>query len=119
MDRPYPALIAAHVFLDERREAAMADARGELALADGRSLDALRHFRSDRIASCAVCDNVNIARAFDALGQSDSALFYFTRYLDTPATNRLRHDMLWLSYATRRAVSVVHRAARQRGCGIV
>ncbi len=123
MDRPYPALITAHVQLRNLRQAqrlldewerdvpplfrlvdaaAIADARGELMLATGRPQDALRFFRANRVGNCAACENISVARAFDAMGQVDSAVFYFGRYLDLPSTNRSKHDMLWLGYALRR-----------------
>ncbi len=64
---------------------------GEIALADGNWQDALAEFRRGDIGydgkpanECASCLAFNLARAFDAGGQADSAALMFERYLDTP-----------------------------------
>jgi tRNA A-37 threonylcarbamoyl transferase component Bud32/tetratricopeptide (TPR) repeat protein len=64
---------------------------GEVALADGKWQEALAEFRRGDIGydgkpanECASCLAFNLARAFDAGGQADSAALMFERYLATP-----------------------------------
>jgi len=72
---------------------------GEIALADGRPLDAVTEFRrADRLpdgpaTSCKICLLVNLARAFDQAGMSDSAIVLFEQYLTTPDGNRMRFEL--------------------------
>ena len=68
--------------------------RGEIALAETRYEDAAKEFRaSDAEADgtptlCAACTQFDLARAFDAAQQSDSAIVAFERYLAVPAGRR-------------------------------
>jgi tetratricopeptide (TPR) repeat protein len=64
---------------------------GEIALAEQRPQDALTEFRLSDVSydgkpadECAACVPFDLARAFDAAGQSDSAAVMFERYLSTP-----------------------------------
>jgi tetratricopeptide (TPR) repeat protein len=66
-------------------------AMAEVALAEGKPLDAVAAFRRGDIGSdgapvneCNVCLPLNLARAYDAAAQPDSAIANFERYLSTP-----------------------------------
>jgi len=67
------------------------DALGEIALAEHRPRDALREFvRGDTAADgqptpCAICFPLAAARAYDAAGNSDSAIAMYERYEAVPA----------------------------------
>jgi DNA-binding SARP family transcriptional activator len=133
MDRPYAELITAFVRIGDVHRAQnlltewtrnmphefrkvdareMADARGEIAVAERRTSEAVQLFRTDRLGWCAACDYLSLARAFDARGQSDSALLYFERYVGTPAYERWKHDALWLPYAYRRLGELYERGGQ-------
>jgi DNA-binding SARP family transcriptional activator len=62
----------------------------EIALAEGRALNALTLFRQADLRpdgpadDCAVCHYLRLGRAFDAVENVDSAVFYYERYLTTP-----------------------------------
>ncbi len=63
----------------------------EIAIAEGKPLDAVAAFRRGDIGSdgapaneCGVCLPLNLARAYDAAAQPDSAIANFERYLSTP-----------------------------------
>jgi tetratricopeptide (TPR) repeat protein len=73
------------------QEAELHSALGEIALADRKPQDALAEFRRADVGydgrpatECATCLPFNLARAFDAAGQPDSAVVMFERYLSTP-----------------------------------
>jgi tetratricopeptide (TPR) repeat protein len=64
---------------------------GEIALAERRPAEALTEFRAADVGAdgkpanmCAKCVFADLARAFDAAGQADSAAAMFERYLATP-----------------------------------
>jgi tetratricopeptide (TPR) repeat protein len=64
---------------------------GEIALDERKPQDAIAEFRRGDVAfdggprdECAGCVWLDLARAFDAAGQSDSAIASFERYLATP-----------------------------------
>ena len=63
----------------------------EVALAEGKPQDAIVEFRRADVGydgapahECTPCLALDLARAFDAAGKSDSAAVYFERYLSTP-----------------------------------
>ena len=85
--------------VDARR---VAEARGEIALAEGRPAEALAHFRTRGVGFCARCDQINLARAFDALRQPDSAIVYFERFVATPGSDRLGQEITWRPYTFKR-----------------
>jgi len=67
----------------------------EIALAEQRPLDAVSEFRAaDRqydgypADECGACVALNLARAFDAAGQADSATARYEEYLATPFYRR-------------------------------
>ncbi len=74
---------------------------GEIALAEGKAVEAVQQFRAGDLREdgapiqCDACTHFNLARAFDAAGQPDSAVSYFERYLAIPAPRR--QD--WISLA--------------------
>ena len=74
---------------------------GEIALAEGKAAEAVQQFRAGDLREdgapiqCDACTHFNLARAFDAAGQPDSAVSYFERYLAIPAPRR--QD--WISLA--------------------
>jgi hypothetical protein len=77
--------------LRREREADLHTALGEIALAAGKPLDAVTEFRRGDIGydgapanECAPCLPFNLARAYDAAGQADSAIANFERYIATP-----------------------------------
>jgi tetratricopeptide (TPR) repeat protein/tRNA A-37 threonylcarbamoyl transferase component Bud32 len=74
-------------------------ARGDVALAAGRAAEALEHYRRGDILGCAPCNLPRFARAWDALGQTDSVIATYERYIMTPATDRLRADAFELANA--------------------
>ena len=66
-------------------------ALGEVALAEGKYPEAIAEFRKGDVGydgkpanECSPCLAYNLARAFDAAGQPDSAVTMFERYLETP-----------------------------------
>jgi tetratricopeptide (TPR) repeat protein len=66
------------------------EARGDIALAERRYADAVREFRASDVdttgvpAQCVECAPLNLARAFDAASQGDSAIASIERYLTIP-----------------------------------
>ncbi|MEJ2319193.1 MAG: protein kinase [Gemmatimonadales bacterium] len=64
-------------------------ARGELALAERRYSEAVAAFRTSDVGACNVCALPGLARAYDAAGQTDSAIAVFRRYVETPSSQRL------------------------------
>jgi tetratricopeptide (TPR) repeat protein len=89
-----------------RRVAEQSDhgARGELALAEGRPADAVAAFRSESRAwgYCDVCGLVGLGRAYERLGEPDSALAAYERYVTTPSLRRVERDAFELPGALRR-----------------
>ena len=78
------------------KEPELHHALGEIALAANAPREALAEFRRATITTdslpsqeCAGCLAFDLARAFDAAGQSDSAVTNFERYLATPYWGRL------------------------------
>lgn len=69
-------------------------ARGYIALAENRPAEAIAEFRrgdlrpDGPVNACAVCLPMNLARAFDAASQADSAIAQYERYLTTPFVGR-------------------------------
>ena len=102
LDRPYLAMIAALTALG-RVNAALAlraefereipaalrpglvvelgTARGVIALAAGDGKAALAAFREADVGVCAPCAWPNYARAYDAMGNADSAAYWYERYV--------------------------------------
>jgi tetratricopeptide (TPR) repeat protein len=78
-----------------RRQPALHEALGEIALAENKPSEGIDEFRrGDALPdgpanACAVCLPVNLARAFDAAHQSDSAIVMYEKYITTPDIERL------------------------------
>jgi tetratricopeptide (TPR) repeat protein len=78
----------------------LASVRGEIALAENKPQDALREFRSENplngtgAVRCDGCMAFDLARAFDAAGNADSALAEYQRYLTIPLSLRRDADDL-------------------------
>ncbi len=71
------------------------DALGEIALAENKPSEAITEFRRGDVLpdgpahGCVVCLSVNLARAFDAAHQSDSAIVNYEKFLTTPYLERM------------------------------
>jgi eukaryotic-like serine/threonine-protein kinase len=71
------------------------EALAEIALAENKPMDAVSEFRkADMLpdgpsTTCMVCLSVNLARAFDAAHQSDSAIANYEKFLSTPYGERI------------------------------
>ena len=70
--------------------------QGEIALAEGKPRDAIAEFRLGDVgydgypaSECGACLWFDLARAYDAAGQADSATVLFERYLSTPFYNKV------------------------------
>ncbi len=110
----------ARVILEEVRSASdsaewrllsvqIARARAGIALANGDGAGALRLFRESDVApdggpssDCATCILPDLAVAAERIGRTDSALVFWTRYVEAPAVNRSIVDRWWLAHAYRR-----------------
>jgi tetratricopeptide (TPR) repeat protein len=63
-----------------------------LALAEGAPAEALRIHRSLDTRSCVLCGFLGPAKAFEAMGQADSAIAYYEGYLNANAAQRAAWD---------------------------
>ena len=61
---------------------------GEIALAEGRPEAAMESFLRAFEDFCHICPLPGLARAYEALGQRDSTIAAFTRYVETPYSDR-------------------------------
>ncbi|MFI5245275.1 MAG: hypothetical protein ACHQQR_08635, partial [Gemmatimonadales bacterium] len=75
-------------------------AAGYVALAEGKPQEAIAEFRRGDVGydgkpanECAPCLPINLARAFDAAGQKDSAVVMYERYLTTPSWFKLSPEL--------------------------
>ena len=75
-------------------------AAGYVALAEGKPQDAIVEFRRGDVgydgkpaSECAPCLPLNLARAFDAAGQKDSAVVMYERYLAAPSWFKLNPEL--------------------------
>ena len=76
--------------------------RGHLAIAEGRYAAAARAYVEADVGECQVCVLPYVARALDLAGQTDSARAVLTRYVQTPAWDRVATDRLHLAWALER-----------------
>ena len=60
---------------------AISTARGEVLLAEKNGVGALAAFRAGDSIGCVPCAWPNYARAYDAMGKRDSAIFWYEKYL--------------------------------------
>jgi tetratricopeptide (TPR) repeat protein len=72
-------------------------AAGYAALADGQLEEAVQAFRRADRGGCQVCVLPGLARAYDALGKTDSLLAVLERYVTTPDDDRLFEDPVELA----------------------
>ena len=63
-----------------------------LALAGGAPAEALRIHRSRDMRSCVLCGFLGPAKAFEAMGQADSAIAYYEGYLNANSAQRAAWD---------------------------
>ena len=70
---------------------------GEIAFAERRYAEALEEFRAGDEGRCIVCALPHLGRAFDALGQGDSAIAAYERYVQTREFERLPTDAVFLA----------------------
>jgi len=61
----------------------IATARGEVLLAEKNGAGALAAFRAGDSTGCVPCAWPNYARAYDAMGKRDSAIFWYEKYLSS------------------------------------
>ncbi len=89
--------------------------QGDIMIADGRAPEAAELFkavRRDRL-QCTLCELADIGHAYDVAGNTDSALAYFTTYLETEG-DRLDDDQEWLAAILRRS-GELHEAQGEDG----
>jgi tetratricopeptide (TPR) repeat protein/tRNA A-37 threonylcarbamoyl transferase component Bud32 len=91
-----------------REYAEMHGARGAIALAEGRPQDAIHEYQAirDSFPGCTLCALDEIAGAYAAAGQLDSAAAFYERYLTTPALFRVQQDNVTLVLVLRRLAAV-------------
>jgi serine/threonine-protein kinase len=78
-------------------------AKGYLALAEGRFTDAVTEFRQGDRGSCtASCGLAELGVAFDRLGNADSAIAAYERYLARPGSVRFFEDASLLAHTYER-----------------
>jgi tetratricopeptide (TPR) repeat protein len=67
---------------------------GQVALAEGRYADAVAEFQAylPTPRACLPCGQTALAQAYDGLGNLDSAIAVYERYLTTPSIYRLNED---------------------------
>jgi eukaryotic-like serine/threonine-protein kinase len=70
--------------------------QGQIALASNKPAEALAFFRAADVAGCRVCTLPAIGQSYDLLGNADSTIAVFNRYLDTPAPDRGTTDGMFM-----------------------
>ena len=78
--------------LRRRQEPLLHRAKGVIALAEGRAEEAIAEFRRSDEGECANCALPDLGRAYDLMGQADSVIAIYERYISTPSLNRLAWD---------------------------
>jgi tetratricopeptide (TPR) repeat protein len=82
-----------------QHDAAAIEDAGEVALFEGRGDEALRRYRARTSGACFTCQMADLARAFNLLGRTDSAIVYYERYVSTPNQGRSATDAFRLAEA--------------------
>lgn len=84
---------------------------GAIAVAKGRPLEGVKEYRAaqSQAKECSLCGLAELARAYEAAGQLDSAAVIYERYLTTPALFRVSKDNLELVPVIRRLAAVYER----------
>ena len=77
---------------------------GFIAKAEGRKHDAVAEFRAlyEEGGACNVCGLYELAEAYESLGEVDSAIAVYQRFVQTPAVGRLRAEGPWLARSLKR-----------------
>jgi tetratricopeptide (TPR) repeat protein len=88
----------------KRVRAELRRVEGEVALAEGRPEAAIEHFGGAFEDACHICPLPGLARAYEAAGQQDSAINAYTRYVETPYSDRF----LPYSYPLGQALAPTH-----------
>jgi tetratricopeptide (TPR) repeat protein len=118
MDRPYQSQIMAYTTVGDLARAkeiaaewdrnvpaeyrnidaqVISEALGDIDLFEGRTDDALRRYRTRSEGACFTCDMPDLAHTFNLLGQTDSAIVYYERYVSTPNQGRGLSDAFRLA----------------------
>jgi tetratricopeptide (TPR) repeat protein/tRNA A-37 threonylcarbamoyl transferase component Bud32 len=78
------------------------DVQSNIAVAEGRQAEAVAEQRLayEKRTGCDPCRLFSLAEVYDRVGQPDSALVYYERYLVVPSLGRLSQDaqLLWMVY---------------------
>jgi len=78
-------------------------ALGNIALAEGRVYEAIEAYQeADALQSCTFCNLALLAWTYEQVGEPDSALTHYERYITTPWRARDRVDSWWLARAFER-----------------
>ena len=88
----------------KRLRANLKRVEGEIALAEGRPEAAIASFELSFRDFCHICPLPGLALAYEALGQRDSTIAAFTRYVETPFSDRF----LVYSYPLGQALAPTH-----------
>ena len=75
-----------------RQEPLLHRAKGVIAFAEGRAEEAIAEFRRSDKGECANCALPDLGRAYDLMGQADSVVAIYERYISTPSLHRLAWD---------------------------
>ncbi len=87
---------------------------GLIALDESRPEDAVRRFQLwDVGIGCTVCALGDLARAFEAAGQTDSAIAVWERFLSVPDPQRIEWDPFYLGIARERLVVLYEMTGRR------
>lgn len=73
----------------EPADGALDHARGVIALTEGDATGAIEHLRASASLGCVICALPDLARAYEASGQIDSAMTVYARFVSVPMTDRL------------------------------
>jgi tetratricopeptide (TPR) repeat protein len=72
--------------------------RAVIALRETPAPETIRAFRELEYGSCTVCYLAEIGRGYDMIGQADSAIAVYRRYLETPYLMRAGDDAWYLAF---------------------
>jgi tetratricopeptide (TPR) repeat protein len=74
----------------EEGDSGLLRVHGLIAVAEGRYEDAIDLFRRSGKRGCLLCGMPELAASFDRIGQPDSAIAVYERYLSTPSSGRVQ-----------------------------
>ena len=75
-----------------RQELLLHRAKGVIAFAEGRAEEAIAEFRRSDKGECPNCALADLGRAYDLMGQADSVIAIYERYISTPSLSRAAWD---------------------------